>query len=82
MDKVSINKELEYDAIYHIDECKNIKQQLIEEKNLLILAKVDGVEIGLCDNDKFIELLDNEITQAQLCLENKSSKFSEFLFCT
>ncbi len=81
VDKMNNYNELKHDAEYHIDECITLREQLIREKNLLILAKVNGIEIGLCDNNKFIELLDNEIIQAKFCLESKPSKFAEFLFC-
>ncbi len=82
MRKVIINRELLCDAKYHIDECKEFKEQLIREKDPLIMANVNGFQIGLCDNDKFIELLNNEIKQAELCLEGNPNKFMEFMFCT
>jgi hypothetical protein len=82
MGKIDIDKQLECDAAYHIDECKLFIEQMAKEENPLILANVNGFEIGLCDNSKFIELLNNEIKQAVLCLEGNSSKFKEFMFCT
>jgi hypothetical protein len=82
MEKINIDKQLECDATHHIDECKVFIEQITKEENPLILAKVNGFEIGLCDNGKFIELLNNEIKQAKLCLEGNSSKFKEFMFCT
>jgi hypothetical protein len=78
----NINKELKSDAKYHIDECKEFKEQLIREKDSLIIVNVNGFEIGLCDNDKFIELLNNEIKQAKLCLEGNPNKFTEFMLYT
>lgn len=82
MKKLNINKQLECDATYHIEECKVFIEQITKEKNPLILAKVNGFEIGICDNDKFIELLNSEIKQAVFCLEGNSSKFKEFMLCT
>ena len=82
MKKLNINKQLECDATYHIEECKVFIEQISKEKNPLILAKVNGFEIGICDNDKFIELLNSEIKQAVFCLEGNSSKFKEFMLCT
>jgi hypothetical protein len=76
------NKRLECDAVCHIEECTSIKEQLIEDKNSLILVKVNNTEIGLCDSDKFLDLLNNEIKQAKFCLDRKPNKFAEFLFCT
>lgn len=73
VDKTDIDKELKCDAIYHIGECMAVRNQIIREKNILIMAKVDGFEIAICDNNKFIELLNNEITQAELCLESKTN---------
>ncbi len=83
MDKENIiNKELECDAVCHIEECTSIKEELIEDKDSLILVRVNNTEIGVCDSGKFLELLNNEIKQAQLCLDHKPNKFAEFLFCT
>ncbi|MCF6182766.1 hypothetical protein [Lutibacter sp.] len=81
VEKANNYNELKFNAEYHIDECITLRERLIGEKNLLILARVNGVEIGLCDNEKFIELLNNEIKQAKLCLESKPNKFAKFLFC-
>lgn len=82
MKKINIDKQLNCDATYHIEECKVFIEQITKEKNPLILAKVNGFEIGICDNDKFIELLNSEIKQAVFCLEGNSSKFKEFMLCT
>lgn len=82
MKKINIDKQLNCDATYHIEECKVFIEQISKEKNPLILAKVNGFEIGICDNDKFIELLNSEIKQAVFCLEGNSSKFKEFMLCT
>jgi len=82
MGKVKIDKQLECDATIHIDECMVFLEQMTKEENPLILANVNGFEIGLCDNGKFIELLNNEIKQSELCLKGKPNKFTEFMFCT
>ncbi|NLP59004.1 hypothetical protein HGB55_12545 [Lutibacter sp. B1] len=82
MKKSNISKQLKCDATYHINECMAFREQIIKEKNPLIMANVNGFQIGLCDNDKFIELLDSEIKQAKLCLEGKPNKFMEFMYCT
>ena len=82
MRKANINKQLNCDAAYHIDECIAFRERIIKEKNPIIIANVNGFEIGLCDNDKFIELLNSEIKQAKLCLEGKPNKFIDFMFCT
>jgi len=75
VEKVNNYNELKCDAIYHIGECMAVREQMNENKNIVIIAKVNDLEIGLCDNDKFKELLDNEIKQAGLCLENKPNNF-------
>lgn len=82
MKKINIDKQLDCDATYHIEECKVFIEQITKGKNPLILAKVNGFEIGICDNDKFIELLNSEIKQAVFCLEGNPSKFKEFMLCT
>ncbi|REE80310.1 hypothetical protein BX611_1952 [Lutibacter oceani] len=82
MRKVRINKQLKCDATYHIDECMEFREQIIKEIKPLIMANVNGFQIGLCDNDKFIELLNNEIKQAELCLDGKPNKFIDFMLCT
>ena len=82
MEKATIDKQLECDATYHIDECVLFREQIIKEENPLIMANVNGFEIGLCDTNKIIELLNNEIEQAELCLEGNPSKFKKFMFCT
>lgn len=82
MRKVNINKQLKCDATYHINECMAFREQIIKGEKPLIMANVNGFQIGLCDNDKFIELLNNEIEQAELCLERKPNKFMEFMYCT
>jgi hypothetical protein len=82
MKKVNIDEQLECDANYHIDECVLFREQIIKEENPLIIANVNGFEIGLCDTSKIIELLNNEIKQAELCLEGNPNKFKEFMFCT
>jgi 2-methylcitrate dehydratase PrpD len=82
MRKINNNKELKCDAIYHIGECMAVREQITKDKNIVIIAKVNDLEIGLCDNGKFTELLDNEIKQACLCLENKPNKFLEVLSCS
>lgn len=82
MENVNIDKELTCDAKYHIDECITFRKKIIKEKNPLIMANVNGFEIGLCDSDKFIELLNSEIEQAKLCLDGKPNKFIDFMFCT
>jgi hypothetical protein len=81
MKRVIIDGELTCNANYHIDECKEFKEQLIREKNPLIMANVNGFEIGICDTDKFIELLNSEIEQAKLCLGGKPNKFIDFMLC-
>lgn len=81
-EKINIDKELKSNAVYHIDECKVMKEKISKDKNPLIMAKVNGFEIGLCDCGKFMELLNNEIKQSELCLKGKPNKFSEFMFCT
>lgn len=79
MDKIDIDKELKCDAIYHIGECLAVRNQIIRKKNILITAKVNGFEIAICDNNQFIALLNNEIKQAELCLESKTNNFMLFL---
>lgn len=81
MKKINIDKKLKCDALYHMNECQVFKEQLIEEKQPLIMVNVNGFEIGICDNDKFIELLNNEIKQTELCLEGNPNKFMEFMNC-
>lgn len=82
MEKLNIDKQLECDATYHIDECMVFIEKITKKENPLILANVNGFEIGLCDDGKFIELLNNEIKQAELCLEGNPNKFRKFMFCT
>ena len=81
-EKNNTDKELTCDAKYHINECRVFKDQIMKDKNLLVIAKVNDLEIGICDNGKFIELLNNEIEQAALCLEKKPNKFMEFMSYT
>ncbi|AMC11789.1 hypothetical protein Lupro_11135 [Lutibacter profundi] len=75
VENVNSYNELKSDAIYHIGECMAVREQIIKNKNSVIIAKVNNLEIALCDNGKFEELLDNEIKQAGLCLENKPNNF-------
>lgn len=81
MKKIDIDKQLECDATYHIRECMAFREQIISSKNPLIIANVNGFEIGLCDKDKFIELLNIEIKHSELCLEGYPNKFMEFMNC-
>lgn len=82
MKKVSINKDLKCDALYHMNECQKFKKQLIGDSKPLIIANINGFEIAICDNNKFIELINNEIKQTELCLEGSPNEFMEFMNCT
>lgn len=72
------NKEkvtLKNEALHFIGKCSAIKEQLKRKPDFAIIIKVNGFELGICDNQKFMELLNNEILQAELCIEGKENKY-------
>jgi len=70
-----IDKELREEAISQIDQLKVIAAMLDKNPDFAIMVTVAKVEVGLCDSEKFRELLAGEIEQAELCLDGKENKY-------
>ena len=69
------NNTKENDALSHIGNCVSMKEQLTRKPDFAITIQVNDLEFGICDNDKFIKLLNNEILQAERCIAGKKNKF-------
>jgi hypothetical protein len=69
------NNIKENDALSHIGNCVSMKEQLKRKPDFAITVIVNDLEFGICDNYKFIELLNNEILQAERCIAGEKNKF-------
>lgn len=68
-------KSIESEAHLHIGQCTGMIEMLKRQPDFAIMVKVNSMELGLCDNKKFVDLLENEIKEAEKCINKEPNKF-------
>jgi len=54
--------------------CRAIKE-LLNDNDFACMIEIAGMSLGICDNEKMIPVIDNEIEEIQKFLEGKPNKW-------
>jgi len=65
----------ETEAYVHIGRATGMIEMLKRQPDFAIGVVIADEQFWLCDNEAVIKMLNNEIKQAELCIEKKPNKF-------